>query len=70
MAIIVTLDDVPLRAFLGYGPVALMGVAMALSDLTLATWLLAKVSTNGTVRFLPDGKVRCSRCEALRAVRR
>jgi hypothetical protein len=38
MAIIVTLDDVPLRAFLGYGPVALMGVAMALSDLTLATW--------------------------------
>ncbi|HUF67663.1 MAG TPA: DUF4386 domain-containing protein [Longimicrobiales bacterium] len=33
---------IPLRAFLGYGPVSLMGVPMALSHVTLATWLVAK----------------------------
>ncbi len=33
---------IPVRGFLGYGPVTLMGVPMAFSHLTLATWLVAK----------------------------
>ena len=33
---------IPLRSFLGYGPVALMGVSMAVSHVALATWLITK----------------------------
>jgi hypothetical protein len=33
---------IPLRGFLGYDLVTLMGVPMALSHITLATWLVAK----------------------------
>jgi Domain of unknown function (DUF4386) len=33
---------IPLRGFLGYSLVAMMGVPMALSHITLATWLVAK----------------------------
>ncbi len=33
---------IPLRGFLGYGPIGLMGVPMALSHIALATWLIAK----------------------------
>ncbi len=33
---------IPLRGFLGYGPVAPMGMPMAVSHVTLAVWLLAR----------------------------
>lgn len=33
---------IPLRGFVGYSPVALMGVPMALSHIALATWLMGK----------------------------
>ena len=33
---------IPLRGFVGYSPVALMGVPMALSHVTLAIWLVAR----------------------------
>jgi hypothetical protein len=33
---------IPLRGFLGYGLVGMMGIPMALSHITLAIWLMAK----------------------------
>lgn len=33
---------IPLRGFLGYSPVGMMGVPMAFSHITLAVWLVAK----------------------------
>ena len=33
---------IPLRVFLGYSPVTLMGVSMALSHITLAIWLVVR----------------------------
>ncbi len=33
---------IPLRGFLGHGPLALMGMPMALSHLALASWLVAR----------------------------
>ena len=33
---------VPLRGFLGYGPVALMAMPMALSHVTTSIWLVAR----------------------------
>jgi hypothetical protein len=43
---------IPLRGFLGYGPLALMGMPMALSHLTLAIWLVAR-GFDGRHRSLP-----------------
>jgi hypothetical protein len=42
MTVALHFTGIPVRGFLGQGPVALMGVPMALSHLTLATWLVVK----------------------------
>jgi hypothetical protein len=42
IAVALHLTGIPLRAFLGYGPVVLMGVPMAFSHITLGTWLAAR----------------------------
>ena len=42
MTVVLHVTGIPLRGLLGYGPVALMGVSMALSHMTLAIWLVAK----------------------------
>ncbi|HEX6104812.1 MAG TPA: DUF4386 domain-containing protein [Gemmatimonadales bacterium] len=40
--VLLHVTGIPLRGFLGYGPVALMGVPMALSHLALGMWLAAR----------------------------
>jgi Domain of unknown function (DUF4386) len=42
ITVVLHFTGIPLRGFLGYGLVTLMGVPMALSHITLATWLVAK----------------------------
>lgn len=42
ITVVLHVTGIPLRRFLGYDPVALMGVPMALSHITLAIWLVAK----------------------------
>lgn len=42
ITVLLHFTGIPLRGFLGYGPLALMGFPMALSHITLATWLVAK----------------------------
>jgi hypothetical protein len=47
---------IPLRGFAGYGGVAVMGMPMALSHITLATWLIAKGvdERHGPLRAEPE----------------
>jgi len=40
--VVLHFTGIPLRGFLGLGPLALMGMPMALSHVTLAIWLLAR----------------------------
>jgi hypothetical protein len=40
--VVLHFTGIPLRGFLGYGPLTLMGMPMALSHVTLATWLVAR----------------------------
>ena len=42
ITVVLHVIGIPLRGLLGYSPVALMGVPMALSHMTLAIWLVAK----------------------------
>jgi len=48
---------IPLRGFLGYSLVTLMGVPMALSHITLAIWLVAK-GFDERRRPIPAGSVK------------
>jgi hypothetical protein len=42
ITVVLHVTGIPLRRLLGYDPVGLMGVPMALSHITLAIWLVAK----------------------------
>ncbi len=42
ITVMLHLTGIPLRGFLGYGPVTLMGVPMGLSHLAVALWLLVQ----------------------------
>jgi hypothetical protein len=42
ITVVLHFTGIPLRGFLGYSLVTMMGVPMALSHITLATWLVAK----------------------------
>jgi len=42
ITVLLHFTGIPLRSFLGLGPVAEMGMPVALSHLTLATWLVVK----------------------------
>jgi hypothetical protein len=42
LTVVLHLTGIPLRGFLGYGPVTTMGMAMGLSHLVSAGWLLAR----------------------------
>jgi hypothetical protein len=42
ITVVLHFTGIALRGFLGYFPVALMGVPMALGHITLSTWLVAK----------------------------
>ncbi|MEO8090719.1 MAG: DUF4386 family protein, partial [Gemmatimonadales bacterium] len=64
LTVLLHFTGVPVRGFAGSSPVALMGMPMALSQLTLATWLVARGLTNAVVYLLvrrPRGRPQLKR---------
>ena len=57
LTVMLHFTGIPLRGFLGYSLVTLMGVPMALSHITLAIWLVAK-GFDERHRPIPAGSVK------------